>query len=175
MLQREQEKAVALLETSPLLSYLFFNYVISAKATPDSPVSDHSEELSALKLQSEKLESELAATQAALTEAHDMVESLREEVRGLKADLVEDRSREAAALEEKEKEKEDLRKEAQTYRVRRCKATCLSVGNLTSVQPSLKLTPYGGPWPISSSKWIAQGNSTSLTRQRCKPGSMNSR
>jgi len=117
MLQREQEKAVALLETSPLLSYLFYSCVISAKTPPDSPLSDHSEELSALKLQSEKLESELAATQAALAEAHNMVESLREEVLQLKADLVEDRSREAAVLEEKEREKEDLRKEAQTYKV----------------------------------------------------------
>ena len=121
MLQREQEKAVALLETSPLLSYLFFSHVISAKATPDSPVSDHSEELSALKLQSEKLESELATTQMALTEAHDTVESLREEVRQLKADVVEVRSREAAALEEKEREKEDLRKQAQAHMVRHVK------------------------------------------------------
>ena len=108
---------MVLLETSPLLSYLFFSHVISAKATSDSPVSDHSEELTALKLRSEKLESELATTQAALTEAHDLVESLREEVQQLRADMVEDRSREAAALEQREKEKEDLRKEAQTYKV----------------------------------------------------------
>jgi chromosome segregation ATPase len=127
MIQREQEKAVALLETSPLLSYLFFTYVISAKETPDSPVSDHSEELSALKLRSEKLESELAAAQAALTEAHDLVETLREEVQQLRADTIEDRSREAAVLEENEKEKEDLRKEARTYKVRKDQGTCPSV------------------------------------------------
>ena len=125
MLQREQEKAVALLETNPLLSYLFFTCVISAKETPDPPVADHSEELSALKLRSEKLESELAAAQAALTEAHDLVENLREEVQQLGADTLEDRSREAAVLEEKEKEKEDLRKEAQTHKVRRDQGTCL--------------------------------------------------
>ena len=106
-----------LLETSPLLSYLFFSHVISAKATSDSSVPDHSEELTALKLRSEKLESELATAQTALMEAHDLVESLREEVQQLRADMVEDRSREAAALEEREKEKEDLRKEAQTYKV----------------------------------------------------------
>lgn len=123
MLQREQEKAVALLETSPLLSYLFFSHIISAKPAPDSPVSDHSEELSALKLRSEKLESELVVAQAALTEAHDLVENLREEVQQLRADMVEDRSREAAALEEKEKEKESLRKEAQAYKVRRDQGT----------------------------------------------------
>jgi hypothetical protein len=117
MLQREQERAVVLLETSPLLSYLFFNHVISAKATSDSPVSDHGEELTALKLRSEKLESELAAAQTALAEAHDLVESLREEVQQLRADMVEDRSREAAVLEGREKEKEDLRKEAQAYKV----------------------------------------------------------
>ena len=108
---------MVLLETSPLLSYLFFSHVISAKATSDSPVSDHSEELTALKLRSEKLESELVTAQASLTEAHDLVESLREEVQQLRADMVEDRSREAAVLEQKEKEKEDLRKEAQIYKV----------------------------------------------------------
>jgi len=107
---------VVLLETSPLLSYLFFSHVVSAKATSDSPVSDHSEELTALKLRSEKLESELATAQAALTEAHDLVESLREEVQQMRADMVEGRSREAAVLEGREKEKEDLRKEAQTYK-----------------------------------------------------------
>ena len=117
MFQHEQEKAVALLETSPLLSYLFFSLIIPAKATPDSPVSDHSEELSALKLRSEKLESDLAAAQMALTEAHDLVETLREEVQQLRADMVEDRSREAAAHEEKEKENEELRKESQTFKV----------------------------------------------------------
>jgi len=116
LLQREQEKAVALLETSPLLSYLFLTYVIQPKATPDPPITDHSEELSALKLRSEKVESELATAQAALTEAHDVVESLRGEVQQLKSDLMEDRSRGATILEEKEREKERLRKDAQTYK-----------------------------------------------------------
>lgn len=133
LLQREQEKAVALLETSPLLSYLFFTYVMSAKATPDSPVSDHSEELSALKLRSEKLESELAATQVALTEAHNTAESLREEMQQVKADMTENRSREATILGEKEREKEDLRREAQKYKVRKYQKTCLGVGGLTPV------------------------------------------
>ena len=165
MLQREQEKAVALLETSPLLSYLFFTYVMSAKATPDSPVSDHSEELSALKLRSEKLESELAAAQTALTESHDLVETLREDVQQLRADSLEDRSREAAILEEKEKEKEkgkekenenekekeDLRREAQTYKVRRDQGNFLGVRDLTLICPSLKPMPYEGPWPTSRS------------------------
>jgi hypothetical protein len=50
LLQHEQEKAVALLETSPLLSYLFLSYITSDETTPDSSVSDHGEELSALKL-----------------------------------------------------------------------------------------------------------------------------
>ena len=123
LLQREQEKAVTLLETSPLLSYLFFTHVMSARATPDSPVSDHSEELSALKLRSEKLESELAATQVALTEAHNAAESLREEMQQVKADMTEHRSREATILGEKEREKEDLRKEAQKYKVRNYQKT----------------------------------------------------
>ena len=163
MLQREQEKAVALLETSPLLSYLFFTYVVSTKATPDSPVSDHSEELSALKLRSEKLESELAAAQMALTESHDLVETLREDVQQLRADALEDRSREAAILEEKEKEKEkekgkekekekereDLRREAQTYKVRRDQGNFLGVKDLTLICPSLKPMPYEGLWPTS--------------------------
>jgi len=175
MLQHEQEKAVALLETSPLLSYLFFSCVTSAKTTLDSPVSDHSEELSALKLQSEKVESELAATQAALTEAQNMVESLHEEVRRLKAGLVEDRAREAAALEEKEREEEDLRKEAQKYKVTRYQETRLGHRDLTSIRPSLKAMPYRRPWPTSSSRWLVRGNSTTLTRLHCKPGLMNSR
>ena len=119
LLQREQEKAVALLEASPLLSYLFFTHVISARAAPAFPVSDQSEELSILKMRSEKLESELAAAQVALTEAHDTVESLRKEVQQVKADVTEDRSRQAAVLEEKEGEKEELRREVQKYKVRR--------------------------------------------------------
>jgi len=133
MFQREQEKAVALLETSPLLSYLFFSYIIPAKTAPDSPVSDHNEELSALKVRSEKLESELAAAQVALAEAHDVVETLREEVQQLRVDMDEDRSKEAAVLEEKEKEKEGLRKEAQTYKVRRYPGVCLGVQDLTTI------------------------------------------
>lgn len=120
LLQREQEKAITLLEASPLLSYLFFTHVISAKAAPaDSPASDQSEELSALRMRSEKLESELAAARVALTEAHDMMESLREEVQQVKADMVEDRSRQASVLEVKEAEKGDLRREAQKYKARR--------------------------------------------------------
>jgi len=149
MLQREQEKAVALLETSPLLTYLFFTYVVSAKATPDSPVSDHSEELSALKLRSEKLESELAAAQTALTESHDLVETLREDVQQHRADTLEDRSREAAVLKEKENEKEDLHREAQTYKVRGDQENCLDVRDLTLICPSLKPMPYEGLWPTS--------------------------
>jgi len=116
LLQHEQEKAVALLETSPLLSYLFLSYVIPAKATPDSSISDHNEELSALRLRSEKLESELAEAQAASTEAQNTVASFREEVQQLRSDLVEARSREAAVLEEKEREKEHLRKDAQMHK-----------------------------------------------------------
>lgn len=163
-----------LLETSPLLSYLFFSHVTSTKATSDSPVSDHSEELTALKLRSEKLESELATAQAGLTEAHDLVESLREEVQQLRADMVEDRSREAAVLEEREKEKEDLRKEAQAYKVwgpeiRPC------VRNLTSIRLSPKATPYGRLWPTSSSMRLARSNGTSQTMLHCKPSSMNFR
>ena len=173
MLQREQEKAVALLETSPLLSYLFFTCVISAKETPDSPVSDHSEELTALKLRSEKMESELAVAQAALTEAHDLVENLREEVQQLRADTLEDRSREAAVLKEKEKEKEDLRREAQTHKVRRDQGAYLGVGDLTSICLSLKSMSYGRLWPTSSLGLLARTNSTLLKRLHCKPGSMN--
>lgn len=117
LLQREQEKAVALLEASPLLSYLFFTYAISAKATPDPPVSDRSEELSSLKMRSEKLESELAAARVALTDAQNMVESLHDEVHQVKADMIEARSRQAAVLEEKEGEREALRREAQKHKV----------------------------------------------------------
>ena len=175
MLQREQEKAVALLETSPLLSYLFFTYVISAKETSDPSISDHSEELSALKLRSEKLESELAAAQAALTEAHDLVETLREEVQQLRIDTLEDRSRDAAVLKEREKEKENLRKEAQTYKVRRDQGTCLDVRDLTSICLSLTLMPHGRVWPTSSLRLLARTNSISLTRLDYKPGSMNFR
>lgn len=142
LLQREQEKAVAFLDASPLLSYLFFTHVISAKATPDSPLSDQSEELCALKMRSEKLESELAAAQVALAEAHDMVQSLREEVQQLKADMIEDRSRQAAVLEEKEREGESSRREAQKYMVRRHQKPCIGVGNLISSVPSWKARLY---------------------------------
>lgn len=142
LLQREQEKAVSLLEASPLLSYLFFTYAISAKAPPDSPVSDHSEELSALKMRSEKLESELAAAQVALTEAHNTVESLREEVQQIKADMLEDRSKQAAVLEKKEGEKKDLYREAQKYKVKRRQEPGVGVRNLILVLPSLRARPY---------------------------------
>lgn len=151
MFQREQEKAVALLETSPLLSYLFLNYVVSAKMTSDSPVSDHSEELSALKSRSEKLESELAAAQVALTESHDLVETLREEAHQLRTDMVEDRSREAAVLEETEKENEDLQKEAQMYKVRRDRKMCSGIRDLTSIRFSPKAMPCESLWIISNS------------------------
>ena len=154
MLQREQEKAVGLLETSPLLSYLFFTYVISAKTAPDSLASDRSEELSALKLRSEKLESELAAAQVALAEAHDMVESLREEIQGVKEDMAEDRSRHAAILEEREGENEDLRREARKYKVRRYQKSSPGVGDLISVWPSLKVRPYRRSRPTSNSRWF---------------------
>jgi len=136
LIQREQEKAVALLETSPLLSYLFLSYVIPAKAAPDSSASDHNEELSALKLRSERLESELAVAQVALTEAHSMVASLREEVQQLRSDLVENRSRDATVLEENERERERLRKEAQTYKVRTYRGVCLGVGELILIRQS---------------------------------------
>jgi peptidoglycan hydrolase CwlO-like protein len=142
LLQREQERAVSLLETSPLLSYLFFTYVISAKVVPDSPLSDQSEELSALKMRSEKLESELAATQVALTEAHNTVELLREEIQQVKADMAQDRSKQAAVLEEKEKEKGGLHREAQYYQVRRHQKPGVGVRDLTSIRPSLKPSPY---------------------------------
>ena len=130
LLQHEQEKAVALLEASPLLSYLFLTHVVSAKMPPDSPVSDHSEELSALKLRSEKLESELTATQVALTAAHNMVESLHEEVLQVKADMAEIRSKHTAVLEEKEGEKEDLLREAQKYKVRTYQKYHPGIGSL---------------------------------------------
>lgn len=129
---------MALLETSPLLSYLFFTYVISAKAAPGSPVSDQNEELSALKIRSERLESELAAAQVALAEAQIVVESLRAEVQQVKSDMVGDRSRQTAILEQKEGEKEDLHRQAQKYKVRRHRKPCMSVRNLILTRPSLK-------------------------------------
>lgn len=152
MLQREQEKAIALLETSPLLSYLFFTHVADAKANPDPPVSDQSEELSALKRQSEKMESELAAAQVALVEAHNVVDSLREEVRQLKADVLEERSRHAVVFEEKAAEKEDLRREIQKHKARKHEKRLEDVGDLTLNPSSPKGMLCRRSQPLSSSR-----------------------
>lgn len=175
MLQREQEKAIALLETSPLLSYLFFTHAISAKATPDSPVSDQSEELSALKQQSEKFESELAAAQVALAEAHTIVESLREEVQQLKADMLEERSRHAVVFEEKGAENEDLRREIRKHKARKHEKRLKDVGDLTLNPFSPKGRLYRRSQPLSSSRWFARSSNVPRRRLYYKLDLMNSR